>query len=115
MLRQGVNPRSVTPQFLDSRELESLQDDPDLALTWRMLVHHLGLVRNSEFMATAGDARGCVVWTASNAKIRDEAERYGHQRDQAGDTITHEGSADLRAGTLDGFPAPLDVHGCRDF
>jgi hypothetical protein len=77
MLRQGVNPRSVTPQFLDSRELESLQDDPDLVLTWRMLVHHLGLVRNSEFMAAVSDARGCVVWTDGNAKIRDEVERYG--------------------------------------
>jgi hypothetical protein len=77
MLHQGVNPRGVTPQFLDSRELESLRDDPDLALTWRMLVHHLGLVRDSEFMATASDARGCVVWTGGNTKVRDEADRYG--------------------------------------
>ncbi|MCA1673035.1 MAG: hypothetical protein LC799_12840, partial [Actinobacteria bacterium] len=42
MLRQGVNSGGVAPQFLDSRELKSLQDDPDLTLTWRMLTHHLG-------------------------------------------------------------------------
>ncbi|MGH4001212.1 MAG: hypothetical protein ACRDTJ_27565 [Pseudonocardiaceae bacterium] len=77
MLRQGVNPRGVAPQFLDSRELENLRDDPDLVLTWRMLTHHLGLVRDSEFMATASDARGCVVWTGGNMKVRDEASRYG--------------------------------------
>jgi hypothetical protein len=77
MLRQGVNPRGVTPQFLDSRELGSLRDDPDLALTRRMLIHHLGLVHNSEFMAAVSDARGCVVWTDGNTKIRDEVERYG--------------------------------------
>jgi transcriptional regulator of acetoin/glycerol metabolism len=41
-----------------------------------MLVHHLGLVRDSEFMATASDARGCVVWTGGNTKVRDEADRY---------------------------------------
>jgi hypothetical protein len=77
MLRQGVNPSGVTPRFLDSQELESLRGDPDLALTWRMLVHHLGLVGDSEFMATASDARGCVVWTGGNTKVRDEADRYG--------------------------------------
>lgn len=77
MLRQGVDPRGVTPQFLDSRELESLQDDPDLALTWRLLVQHLGLVRNSEFMATLCDAHGRVVRTGGNPKVRDEADRYG--------------------------------------
>jgi hypothetical protein len=42
-----------------------------------MLIHHLGLVRNSEFMAAVSDARGCVVWTDGNTKIRDEVERYG--------------------------------------
>ncbi|MGH3754016.1 MAG: hypothetical protein ACRDRP_15225, partial [Pseudonocardiaceae bacterium] len=42
-----------------------------------MLVHHLGLVRNSEFMATVGDARGCVAWTGGNTKVRDKADRYG--------------------------------------
>ncbi|MGH3854726.1 MAG: hypothetical protein ACRDR6_14780 [Pseudonocardiaceae bacterium] len=77
MLRQGVDPRGVTPRFLDSRELESLQDDPDLALTWRLLVQQLGLVRNSEFMATVCDARGRVVRTGGNPKVRDEADRYG--------------------------------------
>jgi hypothetical protein len=77
MLRQAVDPRGVTPQFLDSRELKSLQDDPNLALAWQMLVHHLGVVRSSEFMATISDARGCVVRTGGNTKIRNEAERYG--------------------------------------
>ena len=77
MLRQGVNPSGVTSRFLDSQELENLRGDPGLALTWRMLVHHLGLVRDSEFMATASDARGCVVWTGGNTKVRDEADRYG--------------------------------------
>lgn len=77
MLRQGVDPRDVTPRFLDSRELESLQDDPDLALTWRLLVQQLGLVRNSEFMATVCDAHGRVVRTGGNPKVRDEADRHG--------------------------------------
>ncbi|MGH3928691.1 MAG: hypothetical protein ACRDTF_01790 [Pseudonocardiaceae bacterium] len=77
MLRQGVNSCDVAPQFLDSRELESLQDNPDLTLTWRMLTHHLGLMRDSEFMATASDARGCVVWTGGNTQIRKDADRYG--------------------------------------
>lgn len=80
MLRQAVDPRGVTPQFLDSRELESLQGEPALALTWQMLVYHLGLVRSSEFMATVSDARGCVVWTGGNTKVRDEADRYGFTR-----------------------------------
>ncbi|MGH3428720.1 MAG: hypothetical protein ACRDQZ_14325, partial [Mycobacteriales bacterium] len=77
MLRQGVDPHDETVRFLDSRELQSLQDDPDLALTWRLLVQQLGLVRNSEFMATVCDAHGRVVWTGGNPKVRDEADRYG--------------------------------------
>ncbi|MGH3831158.1 MAG: hypothetical protein ACRDRS_12030 [Pseudonocardiaceae bacterium] len=77
MLCQGVDPRDVTPRFLDSRELESLQDDPDLALAWRLLVQQLGLVRNSEFMATLCDAHGRVVRAGGNPKIRDVADRYG--------------------------------------
>jgi hypothetical protein len=48
MLRQGVKPREVTPQFVDPRELEVLQDDPDLALARqvprRLVVIH-GYVR----------------------------------------------------------------------
>jgi hypothetical protein len=77
MLRQGVHPHGAIPQFLDARELESLRNDPDLVLTWRVLTHRLGLVRDSEFMATASDARGCVVWTGGNMKMRGEAGRYG--------------------------------------
>ncbi len=80
MLRQGVDPRGVTPQFLDSRELESLRDDPNLALTWRMLIHHLGWVRHSEFMAAVSDARGCVVWTGGNTEIRDEVDPHTRPR-----------------------------------
>ncbi len=80
MLRQGVDPRGVTPQFLDPCELESLQDDPDLALTWQVLVHHLGLIPNSGIMATVSDARGCVVWTGGNPRVRDQADRYGFSR-----------------------------------
>jgi hypothetical protein len=77
MLRQGVSPRDVTPRFLDSRELDSLQDDPDLVLTWQTLVHHLELVRNSEFMAAVSDAHGRIAWIGGNTKVRDEADRYG--------------------------------------
>ncbi|MGH3943179.1 MAG: hypothetical protein ACRDTG_32060 [Pseudonocardiaceae bacterium] len=77
MRRQGVNSCGVTPQFLDSRELKNLQDDPDLTLTWQMLTHRLGLMRDSEFMATVSDARGCVVWTGGNTQMCDEAGRYG--------------------------------------
>jgi hypothetical protein len=77
MLRQGVDPSNVTPRFLDARELESLQDDPDLALTWQLLVQQLGLVRNSMFMATMCDTQGRVVRTGGNLKVRDEADRHG--------------------------------------
>ncbi|MGH3915803.1 MAG: hypothetical protein ACRDTC_20690 [Pseudonocardiaceae bacterium] len=77
MLRQGAHSGGVAPRFLDSRELKNLQEDPDLTLTWQMLTHHLGLLGDSEFMATASDARGCVVWTSGNARVRDEADRYG--------------------------------------
>ncbi len=77
MIRQGVNSGGGTPQFVDSRELKSLQDDPDLALMWRMLTHHWGLMRDSEFMATVSDARGYVVRTGGNTQVRHEADRYG--------------------------------------
>jgi hypothetical protein len=65
MLDQGVNPWALTPQFLDPREVRSLQDNPDRALTWKMLDEQLQLVSGSEFMATVSDARGCIIWTAA--------------------------------------------------
>ncbi|MBV9314123.1 MAG: hypothetical protein JO100_10380 [Pseudonocardia sp.] len=77
MLRQGVKPREVTPQFMDPRELEVLRDDPDLALAWYVLTNELGVVRDSEAMATLSDARGCITWVGGNSKIRDEAEGCG--------------------------------------
>ena len=77
MLRQKVKPRDVIPQFLDPRELEILQDDPDLALAWQVLVRQLGVVRNSEVMATLSDARGCITWVSGSAKVRDEADGHG--------------------------------------
>jgi transcriptional regulator of acetoin/glycerol metabolism len=77
MLRQGVNPSGMTPRFLDLRELESLQQDRDLALTRRLLVQQLGLVSNSDFMITVCDGNGRVVWTGGNPKVRNEADRFG--------------------------------------
>lgn len=77
MLRHGVKPCEWTPQFVDPRELEVLQDDPDLTLAWQALVHQLGVVRNLEVMATVSDARGCVTWIGGNTKIRDDADGHG--------------------------------------
>jgi hypothetical protein len=77
MLRQGVKPRGVVPQYMDPRELESRQDDPDLALAWRALVSELRVVPDCEVMATLSDAQGCILWTGGNSKIRDEAGSYG--------------------------------------
>ncbi|MBV9142758.1 MAG: hypothetical protein JO115_17905 [Pseudonocardiales bacterium] len=77
MLRQGVKSREVTPQFVDPRELEALQDDPNLALARQVLVHQLGVVRHVEMMATLSDARGCITWTGGNTKVRDEADGHG--------------------------------------
>jgi len=77
MLRQGVKPRDVTPQFVDPRELESLQDDPDLTLAWQVLVHQLGVMRDLGVMATLSDARGCITWMGGSTKVRDEADGHG--------------------------------------
>jgi hypothetical protein len=77
MLDQGVNPWALTPQFLDPREVRSLQDNPDRALTWKMLDEQLQLVSGSEFMATVSDARGCIIWTGGNSKLRNEASEHG--------------------------------------
>lgn len=77
MLRQGVKPREVAPQFVDPRELEGLRGDRDLALAWQVLVDELGVVGNSEVMATLSDARGCITRMGGNRKIRDEADRHG--------------------------------------
>jgi hypothetical protein len=73
MLHQEVNPWDRTTQFLDPREVRSLQDNPDLALTWKMLGEHLQLVTDSEFMTTVSDARGCIIWTGGNSKLRNKA------------------------------------------
>jgi hypothetical protein len=68
MLRQGVKPRGVVPQYMDPRELESRQDDPDLALAWRALVSELRVVPDCEVMATLSDAQGASCGRAATAK-----------------------------------------------
>jgi hypothetical protein len=77
MLEQGVNPGVMTPRFVDPREVKSLQDNPDLALTWKMFDEHLQLVSGSDFLATVSDARGCLVWTGGNPQLRTQARNDG--------------------------------------
>jgi hypothetical protein len=68
MLRDGVKPHDVTPEFLDPRELEVLQGDPDLDLAWQVLVDQLGVVCDVGFMATLSDARGCIIRVGGSTK-----------------------------------------------
>jgi hypothetical protein len=77
MLAQGVNPGVMAPLFLDPREVKSLQDNPDLALTWKMFDEHLQLVSGSDFLASVSDARGCIVWTGGNSQVRQQARNDG--------------------------------------